>query len=212
MYISAYARTNAPFSLDPSFPDYNMKIAEWLPIWWSLQSSANRLIILSVPISIILLIAFHKRIFIKKNNDLLRSLIFLFLGILFWFIKAPDPRFGFGFLIPFVAIVICLLIDNIRIKHRIAASLAPISLFLLSAGLLAYSSFRFYYYFNLKNILMPAGISSIPYTQVNCNGAIINYPLNNEYCGDSPVPCVRIECDSVIPRSNLLKDGFRIKR
>ncbi|MCW3119998.1 MAG: hypothetical protein JWM28_4080, partial [Chitinophagaceae bacterium] len=211
-YITSYARANVPFSLDLRSHDYQMNMIEWLPVWWNLRSLADKLILSGIPASVFLLILFHKRIFIKRNNQLIGALVFLASGILFWFIKAPDPRFGFGFLIPFIAIVSYLLIGPGGNKKIVNKQLICASLLLTSTVLLIYSSYRFYNYFSIKNILQPAGISLIPYQEVNCNGITINFPLHNEACGNSPVPCTRIKCDSVVLRGPSFEGGFRIKK
>jgi hypothetical protein len=209
-YITAYARTRVEFSLNLNA--YKMNATEWLPVWWRFLSLADKLILVTLSVLSIFALFRSKKIFIKKNNSLLPCLFLLIAGILFWFIKAPDPRFGYGFLIPFIGILSYLFINSFEKKIKINNRWLSAGVLLFSIAILGYTAYRFSNYFIPSNILQPAGIKHYPYREIDCNGLKLNFPTGSQFCGDTPIPCTRIDCDNFMPRGKSLKDGFTIKK
>ena len=81
-----------------------MDPAEWLPTWWQNRSTADRIIMILLVLSFISAILSIKKILLSGFIPLL-VLITLLTGIIFWFVNAPDPRFGFGSVLGFIGVV-----------------------------------------------------------------------------------------------------------
>jgi hypothetical protein len=145
---------------------------------------------------------------IAAGTTLKIPLIISIAGFIFWFIEAPDPRFGFGFIIPFQAILLLILFSNQTIPSRYKSWLTyGIALFTLSIFL--YLVYRTTKYFRLENLVKPAGVLNVPYKSVNCSSIEINIPLDNKNCGNTPLPCAYNPCDDFMLRGNKITDGFK---
>lgn len=204
-YITAYARTNMPFNAEKIHAVMQMKPTEWLFIWWELRSLADKVMIASVPVLLILYLFFY---YSRKDGPPVTALIFSLIGIIFWFTQAPDPRFGFGFIIPFCGIILYLLIQNYtRIIFK--QKFLTFSLLFFTVTTLAYTAYRFSNHFSLNNIAQPAGIGAVPYNTIDCNGAAINAPMID--CGKTPLPCTNKDCSNFMPRGKSIRDGFKAK-
>ncbi len=133
----------------------------------------------------------------------------LFLGIIFWLINAPDPRFGAGSILGLTAVVVYLTFKEKEIfigKNVLAAILLVASLIAL-----AYTGYRFINFFNKEQLVTPLEIEKSGYKTFECNGIKINSPLENKEFGITPVPCTDLDCEKFSPRGNKVTDGFRAK-
>ena len=204
-YITAYAKKYGVETKDEINAINKMSPVEWIPGWWSQQSIADKTII------ILFLISFLTSLFIFKK--ILRSgvtgisLLIMFAGVIFWFINAPDPRFGFGPILGFVAIIVFLLFDNL--KFYFPQKSISLVLLLLTALILAYSGYRFANFFTSKQFLFPAGIKETGFTTYSCDGLKINTAVNNSDFGNIPVPCTDKRCNEFSPRGMKIEDGFK---
>ncbi len=211
-YIKAYARTNASSNMEEIKSVIKMKIGDWLPYWWSLRSLVDKIIIASMPLLAVAAILFKRKSLSKQTSYTLTGLFFLITGILFWFTQAPDPRFGFGFLIPASGLLIYLLAGNIENKLFVNKRWLTCSLLLFSTMLTFYSTYRLANYFAPKNILLPSGVPNSPYNTITCKGININLPFKNSNCGSIPVPCSQDSCTFFIPRGEDIQYGFKRKQ
>lgn len=82
----------------------------WLKPWLSGFIRSEKLLLLVLALGLLLIIFyFIKSCIFKKNKrdkkinyiSLIILLFVSFIGILFWFFSAPDPKFGYGFLFSF---------------------------------------------------------------------------------------------------------------
>lgn len=205
-YIMAYAKTNVSYEADKIAAVKGMNIMEWMPVWWQLRSMADKIILVAVPLFFIASLFLYKRIFAKKNR-LLTALIFSLVGIIFWFIQAPDPRFGFGFILPFCGIILYFILNNEARRITLKERLLSFVVTTFSVALFFYAAYRFSAFFALSNIVTPAGIAPVPYMTIDCNGVPLNVPAYTD-CGSTPVPCTTNACTGFKPRGKEVKDGF----
>jgi hypothetical protein len=206
-YIQVYARTGADHTPDSIQLARSMSISEWLPIWWSLRSLADKLILLSFPLFLVLLIL------LRRSRVLTSSYLFAILvsvvGIIFWFFQAPDPRFGFGFLIPFLALVYNLINEG---QINVSARLIRIVMLISAAIILSYSGYRFKNHFVLSALFQPQGTGKPSYHTIKCGNLLINTPDTTNYCNSIAPPCITGDCNSFKNRGPLLENGFRAKK
>lgn len=205
-YIKAYARTEADRTKEQIDTAIKMKLTEWIPVWWKNRSAADKTILLFFILSFIISLVKIKKIFLSGTSEKVGLLIML-AGIIFWFINAPDPRFGFGFLIGYIVIIIHLLLPKIYIKKTginfiMIASIVSVS---------AYSAYRFKNFFTKDQWLLPSGIEKSVYSTIDCNGIFINRPSANTEFGNITVPCTDDSCTHFIARGKKITDGFRAK-
>jgi hypothetical protein len=206
-YITAYAKKPGVVTKEEIDAVNNMSVSEWLPAWWHNRSVADKSIIILFLFSVIGMVIFLKRIVLSGFIPLL-VIVTMFTGILFWFINAPDPRFGFGFLLGFTGIAAWLILRerNISLNKNLLSAL----LITYSLGTFAYTAYRFKNFFNPQQLMTPLGIPAAEYKSSDCNGITINTPVNAEF-GDIPVPCTDLNCEKFSPRGNQIEDGFKAK-
>lgn len=204
-YITAYAKKPGVSSKDEIDQVNKMSIAEWLPGWWKNRSLADKTIMIFLVVTFIASLVFYKKIFYTSFIRLL-SIATLLTGIIFWLINAPDPRFGFGFILGFIAIVAYLLLkdSDLSISRKIPVAI-PV---LFSAIIVSYTVYRVVNFFRPAQLISPPGIERSEYTSFDCRGIKINSPVNGEF-GEIPVPVTDLNCDELVPRGNKIKDGFR---
>lgn len=208
-YVSSYAKTHVEYDAEKIMAIAKMNVTGWLPVWWKLRSIPDKLILLSIPFSLFISLFSPGKIYNSSNRRLITALIFCAAGILFWFVQAPDPRFGFGFLIPFTGILLYLLLDKSKILQRLANRWLRFSLMLVSIAVLSYTAYRLVYFFRPADFIQPAGVSRISTQAKDCQGIAVNIPVPSFECGTTPVPCSNDPCESFIPRGTEVEAGFR---
>lgn len=205
-YIKAYARTEADRSGEAIASSVNMKITEWFPIWWRHRAIADKTILIVFVFSFIISLIRIKKIISTDINIKIAFLIML-AGIIFWFINAPDPRFGTGFLMGFIAIVCTVFLAATRMNKLIFLLILAAIIITISG----YTVYRFKYFYNETQWLKPQGIEKTSYTTIVCNKIKINQPGVNIPFGNIPVPCTDDSCEHFNLRSDKITDGFRAK-
>jgi hypothetical protein len=210
-YILAYARTNSQAKIENIENSNSMKIREWLPIWWKNQSAADKSILIVMVFSALLLFIRTRKAF-ESDQRTKMALVTALAGITFWFIQAPDPRFGFGFIIILPAIVSGLYtpvseksFGDIRKKALLIITLITT----VVTGI--YIVYRVINFFSPSQLLLPMGIKQVNYKTVKCNKVNINIPETVYDCGNINVPCAYDSCKTFVPRGEKITDGFRTK-
>jgi hypothetical protein len=208
-YITAYAR----FPVTRSMADENLLLpfSKWIPIWWKNLSLPDQILILGTLLAFLFNLFSIKRSLgqLRKKNGML--FFILLIGVVVWFYKAPDPRFGSGFLIGLFYV----LVSNLQVEFPIVIhKIMPFGYKLLLACLffciISYIGHRFFSFFKPSEVFWPSGIEHANYKQINCGNIIMNIPVAEDGpCGSIPVPCSLDSCREFKPRGNNLVDGFR---
>ena len=185
-----------------------MSPAEWLPAWWQKRSTADKIIMIFLVLSFFIALLSIKKILLSGFIPLL-VLVMLLTGIIFWLVNAPDPRFGFGSILGFIAVVFYLVFKEKEIF--IGKNVLIVILMLVTGSILAYTGYRFINFFSKKQLFTPLGIEKTEYKTFECGGIKINSPAANKDFGIIPVPCTDLECEKFSPRGNKVEDGFRAK-
>ncbi|HEX6170509.1 MAG TPA: hypothetical protein VFZ33_12480 [Chitinophagaceae bacterium] len=207
-YITAYAKRPGVTTTDEIKAANKMSIAEWLPNWWQNRSTADKVIMMLLLLAFIATLLAIKKV-VRSGFIPIVVLLTLFSGIIFCLINAPDPRFGFGSILGFIAVSVYLLFKEKEIF--IGKNIVIAILFISSASVFAYTGYRFINFFNKKQFLSPLGIERPEYKTVDCDGIKINSPLENREFGITPVPCTDLDCEKFSPRGGEIKDGFKAK-
>jgi hypothetical protein len=206
-YIRAYAKKQGVVTEEISAVN-KMSTMEWLPAWWQNRSVADKTIMFILILSFIATILALKKV-IRSGFIPTIVLLTMFIGIVFWFINAPDPRFGFGSILGFIAVTAYLIFKEKEIfigKNTLIAILL-----MVLVPILAYTGYRFINFFSEDQLLTPLGIEKVEYKTFECNGIEINSPAANNDLGIIPVPCTDLDCEKFSPRGKEINDGFKAK-
>ena len=207
-YITAYAKKPGVVTKDEIDSVIKMNVTEWVPAWWQHRSIADKSIFILLVFSILAALIFIKKI-MRSGFISIFLLTTMLWGIIFWFMNAPDPRFGFGQILGFIAVAAYLIFKE---KEIFIGKNVLIALLLLSAiPVFAYTGYRFINFFKKEQLLIPFGIEKSGYKTFECDGIKINSPLENQEFGITPVPCTDLDCEKFSPRGNNVTDGFRAK-
>jgi len=207
-YITAYAKNSGIVVRDEVNPVNKMSPAEWLPTWWQNRSTADKVIMIFLVLSLVGALLSIKKILLSGFIPLL-VLVTLLTGIVFWFANAPDPRFGFGSILGFIGVVSYLVFKE---KEIFIGKNVLIAIMLFVTGsIFAYSGYRFVNFFNKDQLLTPLGIGKTEYKTLECDGIKINFPAANNDLGIIPVPCTDLDCERFSPRGKEINDGFKAK-
>ena len=210
-YITAYARIQSGADTASIDKALSMDMTEWIPAWWKNQSLADKSIIILLMLSFCLLIIRIKAI-LASPNYVKAALVAALGGILFWFIQAPDPRFGFGFILSLMAIVFWLELQKNNRLHdgswkRVFIAISFTSVLVIGG----YSIYRTIYFFSPSQLLAPAGPARGKYTTIYCHNFSLTVPSVNYGCSNAQVPCAYDSCQSFEARDSSIADGFRAK-
>lgn len=206
-YVTTYARTKGGDSATEIDRILSMSINEWGPTWWSNLSLADKAIIILVVLSILTCLLFIKKI-LRLNVAMKVALTTAFMGTVFWFIKAPDPRFGFGFILILPVLTYLTFANNVvstSVLRKMALWLLLISGLLLNI----YSAYRVRSYFNATQLIQSAGIEKPVFKTVHCEGNIYQLVDHNAPCGNTPIPCVYDSCQRFLQRGKSIHEGFQ---
>lgn len=190
-----------------SNPKELLESGKWVGYWFSQYimplSYRIGLILSIIAICIGAVLAFTKKSVFRIYIPLL---VCLFLGILFWFFSAPDPRFGWQYFVPFFGILLAMGLYHISHKIVLKSQNALFYCALLGIGAV-YALGSNNEPFNLKTISGFKDTSKIPsiplqkYT--NHNNLSLFIPFEGEdRVYDAPLPA------STSQRPNLAKGTF----
>jgi hypothetical protein len=144
--------------------------------------------------------------------------LFLYAGLGFWFLQAPDPRFAYGFLVPACILLGYLLLMNVRSLRYLQLTIVMALLVMQAATLLLYRHLhrQFIQQGAIERVTAKGWFMPQPYfekTVVRHTAPFIYYtPLNSDRCWDAPLPCTWQLPEGVEQRGKTLKEGFRVKQ
>lgn len=207
-YVTGYARGYHVENYEAVISGSKTGIMDWLPRWWGYLSAGDKIVLV---LALIGLFIIAYRLVKKQYSFKMRWLLFAnFTGLLFWMIKAPDPRFGYAFI---TGLILMAWWENkliINLKWQgVIVGLAP---WLLGLSFCYYSFLRFENGEVQHQIILPGGppIEKI-FTVIQKDNKEIYRPGNNNFCGWSLLPCTPDSVDSWEFRGKELQDGFRAK-
>jgi hypothetical protein len=177
-YITAYARY--PVMRTLSSREYSKSSIDWIPVWWNHLYVADRILITMIISGILLNVLFLRKIRRAYSRRFGAGLIIAMIGTVFWFVNAPDPRFGTGFLIA-LAYFLYFPFMEIWVKNRadfvqkIQNGMMKISTLLI----LIYIGYRGVYFFHPRQFIFPEGIEQVSNLQIDCDANIKRMVLND---------------------------------
>jgi hypothetical protein len=203
-YITAYARF--PVHMADIAQEYSTPFGIWLPAWWKHLYLIDKIVVVFIIAGLLLdalFIGIWRRFYSGRR---VAALVVALTGIIFWFVNAPDPRFGTGFLIPMIyfqyAPFVGHLVDNengnVYWKLKLIKNI--FSLFIC-----IYIGYRAIYFFQLRQLVLPEGIKYEALIQSGCEGQVKRAILSD---ADS-FPGIPDSCRQFIYRGKTIKQGFK---
>jgi hypothetical protein len=201
--IMAWAR----ISVMPYQEVLKMNISEWIYPWFKALNFNNKMLI---TVNILSIVAFIIMI-IKKEFFLVKIQIVIFVNLAFWFIMAPDPRFGYGFFFVGFALLLSYLLKLFEYSNRssihkfINVGLACF-LFLVVCRRIS---------FPVDTIVNPSlWIKPAPFGTVETKDYYTNFhyrvPVPEGGCFNTEIPCTNYPRMNLFKRGEDLQDGFKV--
>lgn len=153
-YIKAYARTASSEDSQVVQQIAKAPLKEWLPQWWTLRSLAQKTILISLGILVMLSLGTRRLYQAKFTYRQAILFIISIFGLYCWFMLAPDPRFGTAYLILLLGLIADIII-RFYCAEKISTTIINFSLGIFTLALLAYLMYRLIYFFDVTNILVP---------------------------------------------------------
>ena len=187
--------------------------AEKIKIWFLRNLRIyDKLFLIGAACSPVVLFLYRRQV----KKEIAWVWIGLLAGMLFWFIQAPDPRFGYAYILPAFLLAIATVAAN---KIPAPKILFVSSIFILLAGttlLYRYLNKKFIREERIKatannNWLLPSPYF-VPVLHQNDTLPFVQKPVVGDQCWDAPLPCSAEQMGRFEKRGSGLKEGFRPAR
>jgi len=193
----------------------------WVKVWLlSIIKSKSYLPILLVGFLSILgvLIALYKAK-VKLLKPYLWLLLGLVLGIIFWFVSAPDLRFGFAYFFPLFSILLAFCISYyvgesfIQPKQLNYVLSSGIIAFLIAGSVIAYLDGKDKLFFSLKGITKAQKVHFYPIQSRLSDYDVLHYfPQQGGSVGDAPQPAAQRFIPNLAKGTFLGRDMYYLKK
>jgi hypothetical protein len=203
-YITAYARF--PVLIANITQEYNTPFGTWLPVWWKHLYLIDKVVIVFIIAGLLIDILFFsiwKRFYTGRR---IAALVVSVTGIIFWFVNAPDPRFGTGFLIPMIYFQYAPFVPSLVDKGNgnIYGKLTLIKN-IFSLLICIYIGYRTIYFFQPRQLILPEGIKYEALIQSGCEGQV----KTTIFSDSDSLPRIPDSCRQFIYRGKTIEQGFK---
>jgi hypothetical protein len=155
-YITVYARY--PVLMVNTAHEYSLSFRVWFPLWWKHIYVIDKAVMLLIGFGILLNLFFIRNRTRPYSRREIWAFFISFAGFLFWFIEAPDPRFGTGFLLPLLYFLYHSFVQGIFLKNYEYAVVLINWLKKISIVFIClYIGYRAIYFFHPGQLLFPDG-------------------------------------------------------
>jgi hypothetical protein len=186
----------------------------WFPIWFTDLWWINKVLfaflcmaLLIIPV--VITFAKKKKILLTESKNIFLIWLCAWIGIIFWFVNAPDFRFGYGFIFTIVLLSIGLflqLLAPIFTKYVFIGFYAICSIFLIHSIRLEYSEYPTMSQF----AILPEEYPHIATRKEQIGNLMLYVPLSDFLCNTEPLPCTPFPNPKLERRGNTIEEGFRI--
>lgn len=168
-YILTYAKmqnSRQPVEIQKAM---QVKMQDWLPVWWQRLSAADKILLLLLLSSFALGIVYRERI-ATSNIQIKLGLLTMLVGILFWFSSAPAIRFGSGFIIGYIALTVTAIFLYHDKRHLFSDKLLKTGIAAFLLVLFSYCGYRILHFYTPEQVVRPKGIVAPMHTRIMCSG------------------------------------------
>ena len=190
-----------------------LSFSNWFPTWWANQSSLN----VSLLVGLLGLTVANLGYFIyawRKKTAILNLYLkfgffyaLLYLASVYWFLSAPDFRFGYGFLLSLLVLLLLPFLKSIpgqffKIKVKKSILVAGICWqFLVLCQVFVSKPIQ-------DVLVLPYPVPVVSLKTNSVQGITIYSPVSGDQCWDSPLPCSPYLNAGLGLRGSDLKSGF----
>lgn len=193
-----------------------MPISEWLPSWLAELSIQNLILIFLCVLSPLLVLA---RLAYKKGTETVNNLFSIwlisFLGTTYWFLSAPDLRFGYFYISIATLLGIAVWMEKDSKFDVVAQNVMKLflSVLIINSVFLPFNLFRTAENFpKTAQLLLPQPYPTIETTEYRLGSEVIRTPAEYSFCWNAPVPCAPIYIPELELRADNAADGFRVNK
>lgn len=207
-YVSGFAKVNALPWDSEAVQAIGLR---WVPTWFAREPLLNKLVALALAGFLIAgaaVMLLRGRDLLRHHRDLVVLAAIVALNIVIWFVRYPAFRFGWAWVVVFLAMGIHYTLQ------RMGPGMARIGVLAILFASLAQGALRTV--IDARSlpgsvVLAPLPLEEAPYRLVDMGGFTVRIPLQ-QYCTTVPPPCLpplwegRTEA-----RGARIEDGFRFK-
>jgi hypothetical protein len=190
------------------YPDVlKMSFTEWAPQWFKQLSFNDKLLVIVNLMSVVSFII----MLIKKEFHLVKIQAIILLNLVFWFVKAPDTRFAYGFIFTGFSLTIAYMLKLFEF-NKIKNSALLIRIGLLAVLIIIAGRRISLPFETLKTParwIVPAQFGPVEIQVVNKN-FLCRIPVKDEGCYYTEIPCTTYLRENLVQRGNDLHYGFKI--
>lgn len=201
----------------PYQSEYDLRTA--LSSWWSYLGVSNRVyryiimvLVGCMGLNLVLVIRIIIGGKMREKLPFLIVFVLLYLSLAYWFMLGPDPRFGNGFIVLFIAVNLAfVLYPLLRGRGRLLLPSVLVLLVLVEAVIVSgRAASRSYYGTDQKGIHL---VQQAPYARPDTislplQGEVRRYVVSDSSaCWDCPLPCA-YDADHYRMRGGDIRDGF----
>ncbi len=202
----------ARFRRNKSLSMLGMNVIEWAPIWLGRQTANRKIIYIFALFSPLLMVIGRYRYSVITSRKYLILYFTCMAGVLFWFLTAPDIRFGYGFLIGICLVSISpFLMDIFKLDKNL--KLVPFIVFFV---LLVLHLNTLIASFEPSTIdqrwLLPADYLPSKTSVCGISNGSVYCQREGSQCQYLAFPCIPKPRPSIEMRGPTFQDGFRVKR
>jgi hypothetical protein len=203
-YITSYARY--PILRINTISEYNQSLISWLPAWWRHLYVIDKTIILIIAFGVLVDMFFFK-LWMRSNSRRTFAALFVALtGVFFWFVEAPDPRFGTGFLLSLIYFQYAPFIKNIKgLEDGYLFLFVDWIKYISTFFIIIYIGYRAVYFFKPRQLVLPEGIDYSSLIQPDCDGQIKKMIMDNA----ESIQQLPDSCRIFIFRGRTIRQGFK---
>jgi hypothetical protein len=185
-YVSGFAKVNAKPWESEAVQATGLR---WVPTWFARENMLNKLVALAVAGLLVmgtaLLLARGRRLW-REQRDLLVLAVILALNIVIWFVRYPAFRFGWAWVVAFLAMGVH------HVLHGMGPRVGRLGVVtLLFASLLqgAIMTGREARSLPANALVRPTHLDEAPFREVQLGNVTVRVPLQF-YCTTVPPPCL----------------------
>jgi len=193
----------------------NMPIQTWFKIWSTNQTLNRRLLAafaLLTPALVGLASWLSPRLRMRLHGSGYWFALFgAYAGGTFWFLSAPDIRFGYAYLVPILCLGLSdlfLFLESSLAKQK-WVSMLPLALVI---GAFLFTSLLFFRSINVTDLgrraLLPAEYPGMPTTPVEVGNFTVMVAQSYQACWYEPFPCIPLPTENVYKRGESFQEGF----
>ena len=180
---------------------------DWFREWWPAQTFRWQAIMVLNLIPFIMLPIYYFR----RRHDMAIICFVIIINVLFWFFRAPYPRFAYGFLFFGLAIALYYPISLI-IRSALTAKFVLVA---LPLGLVVMSYVKYDVDFTeswgSSLLIMPNEMEKIETEEFSAHNVKVHVPTKGKLlCFNTPLPCTPYPNTGLTLRGQNLQSGFRV--